>query len=161
MTVISGSWKWVMGGCLLGGVTVAALVVVSGLERGRTYRELPTPLFTIFPHPTRAPSATPTAAADEPTPVPGTPTPDPSAGHGIAVGDLVEVYGTGGDGLRIRAGAGLSARVHFLALENEVLRVRGGPEEADGRVWWFVANPNDESKSGWAVAEYLRRIGAR
>ncbi len=161
MTQIGGSWKWLVGGVLVGGVTVAALVVVSGLERDGTYAEPPAPLFTVFPHPTRAPSATPTAAAAEPTPLPGTPTPDPSAGHGIVVGDLVEVYGTGGDGLRIRTEAGLSTRVLFLALENEVLQVRGGPAQADGRVWWFVANPNDESKSGWAVAEYLRRIGAR
>lgn len=161
MTSVGASWKWMVGGGLLGAVAVAALVVVSGLERGGIHTEAPIPMFTVFPRPTQAPSATATAVAAEPTPLPETPTPDPSAGHGIAVGVLVEVYGTGGDGLRIRTEAGLSGRVLFLALENEVLRVRGGPENADGRVWWYVANPNDEAKSGWAVAEYLRRIGAR
>lgn len=154
-------WAWIGAGGLLGVVVLAMLLAISGLGRAAASVQAPTPVVTVLTNPTPTPSRTPTATRIEPTALPPTPTPDPSAGQGIAVGDYVEVYGTGGDGLRIRAAAGLSAPVQFLALENEVFEVRGGPEEVDDRVWWFLANPNDPTKNGWAVAEYLRRIGAR
>lgn len=154
-------WSWLAGGALLGAMIAAGLVALSGLQRGLSLREAPGPVVTILPRPSESPTTTASPTATEPAALLETPTPDPSAGLGIAVGDLVEVYGTGGDGLRIRAHAGLSGRVLFLALEREVLLVRGGPTEADGRVWWFLVSPNDETRSGWAVGEYLRRIGLR
>ncbi len=158
---LGGQWRWPVGGAALGVAIGTLLVVVSGLQRGFSQAQVPEPVLSVIPRPTANPTATPALTATEPAPPPETPTPDPSAGLGITVGDLVEVYGTGGDGLRVRAEPGLSARVLFLALENEVLLVRGGPAEADGRVWWFLVSPNDESRGGWAVGEYLRRIGLR
>ncbi len=150
-----------MGGAAVGALIAGGLVTVSGFQRSGAHSEAPSPVVSIVPRPTRTATATAAATAAEPTPLPETPTPDPRAGLGIGPGNLVEVYGTGGDGLRLRAEASLSARVLFLALENEVFLVRDGPVEADGRVWWFLASPHEETRAGWAVAEYLRRIGLR
>jgi hypothetical protein len=65
---------------------------------------------------------------------------------------------TEGDRLRIRTQPGLSSEIEFLAYENDVFQVEGGPEDRDGYVWWFLVNPYDGSKSGWAVENYLRRM---
>lgn len=156
---LGGQWRWLVGAAALGSLIGPLLVVVSGLQRDLSQAQAPEPVLTVIARPTENPTATASATVTEPAPPPETPTPDPSAGLGISVGDLVEVYGTGGDGLRVRAEAGLSARVLLLALENEVFLVRGGPTEVEGRVWWFLVSPNDESRGGWAVGEYLRRIG--
>lgn len=93
-----------------------------------------------------------------------TPAPTPSAtlpaapSETFIIGQLVIVAGTGGDGLRFRTQPGLSGTISFLAYENEVFRVEGGPQEQDGYVWWFLINPYDNSKSGWAAAVFLRPI---
>ena len=72
------------------------------------------------------------------------------------MGDLVQVQGTQGDGLRLRTGAGLDAEIRLVALESEVFEVQDGPVEADGYMWWFLVNPYDSSMRGWGVANYLR-----
>jgi len=60
--------------------------------------------------------------------------------------------------LRLRNQPGLSSTVSFLAMENEVLEIGSGPREQDGYVWWYLFNPYDPTKAGWAVANYLRVI---
>jgi hypothetical protein len=70
----------------------------------------------------------------------------------------VAVFGTGGDGLRIRNQPGLSMMISFVALENEVFEITGGPIDIDGYRWWFLVNPYDESKSGWAASNFLRSV---
>ena len=79
------------------------------------------------------------------------------SGH-RAKNHVVEIYGTEGDGLRLRNAPGLSATIHVLALENEVYEVRGGPENMDGYVWWFLINPYDNEIQGWSVGTFLRAI---
>jgi hypothetical protein len=69
---------------------------------------------------------------------------------------LVEVSGTEGDGLRLRDNPSLGAKIAFLGLENEVFEVRGGPRQNDGYEWWYLSNPYNSEKEGWAVANYLR-----
>jgi hypothetical protein len=71
---------------------------------------------------------------------------------------LVEVFGTEGEGLRIRQGPGLASEVKLLGLDSEVFRVADGPIEMDGFIWWAVQNPYDLTKSGWAVADFLRPL---
>lgn len=105
--------------------------------------------------------AVPTATNVEDTPTPvlaqtpsasALPTPPPGE---IAVGAFVQVSGTGGDGLRLRAEPGLDGEVRFLGLEAEVFRVDDGPVEVDDYVWWYMVAPYDESVNGWGVSNFL------
>jgi hypothetical protein len=73
---------------------------------------------------------------------------------------LVEVFGTEGEGVRMREGPSLQATVRFVALESEVFEVIEGPVPADGYIWWRLSNPYDPTKGGWAVGQFLRSIDA-
>lgn len=78
--------------------------------------------------------------------------------EGVGVQKFVKIEGTGGVGLRIRREPGTSSEVVFLANESEVFIVIGGPVEKDGILWWQVTTPYDESRNGWASADYLTMI---
>jgi len=73
----------------------------------------------------------------------------------ITVGAYVQITGTGGDGLRFRTDPGLSSPVRLVASEAEIFRVGDGPREVDGYVWWYLIGPFDETRTGWAVSNYL------
>lgn len=75
--------------------------------------------------------------------------------NGIAVGFFIKIAGTEGVGLRIRREPGTSTEVVFLANESEVFTVVGGPVEKDGILWWQLTAPYDNSRSGWAAADFL------
>jgi hypothetical protein len=115
--------------------------------------ELPTAILTIIPGPTSTlfvptPTSTrvPSVTADmPPSPMPGM----------IGVGAFVQIVGTEGSGLNLRAGAGLSNDINFVAYDAEVFEVRDGPVVTDDITWWFVVTPVDEARSGWAAANYL------
>jgi hypothetical protein len=87
-----------------------------------------------------------------------TPTIPPAPAGNINLGDSVRVIGTGGDGLRLRVGPGLQETPNYLALENEVLVVQSGPTIADGFTWWFLVDPADDTRNGWAVENYLEVV---
>ncbi len=82
-------------------------------------------------------------------------TPAASAGVGIALDAYVQIVGTGGDGLRLRDKAGLAGVMRLLGSEAEVFLVKDGPVEADGYTWWYLVGPYDDTRFGWAVADYL------
>jgi hypothetical protein len=105
---------------------------------------------TMIPAPTSTPLITPTTTPD-PLLV-GTPT---IPANVIAVGGYVQITGTGGDGLRLRSAPGLTSEQLFLGEESEVFQVRDGPQEANGYTWWYLVAPYDESRSGWAAANFL------
>jgi len=84
-----------------------------------------------------------------------TPTPQSLIVGGIGVGMYVQITGTEGDGLRLRSGAGTTNPPRFLGREAEVFQVRDGPKDADGYTWWYLVTPYDESRSGWAAANFL------
>jgi hypothetical protein len=71
---------------------------------------------------------------------------------------LVEVFGTSGDGLRLRSSPGLEGRVLVLGVDSEVFQVEEGPVLADGFEWWYLVNPYDTAKQGWAASTYLRLL---
>jgi hypothetical protein len=103
----------------------------------------------------------PTATEVEGTPTPEfdqTPSasalPSPPPGE-IAIGAYVQVSGTGGDGLRLRAEPGLDGEVRFLGLEAEVFLVEAGPEQVDDYTWWYMVAPYDDSVNGWGVSNFL------
>lgn len=107
---------------------------------------IPAPSLTPSPSPT--PPVTPTATVNVP--------PSPQPGQ-FGIGALVQISGTGGDGLRLRTGAGLDNEVGFLGLESEVFQIIDGPQDVDGYIWWLLEAPYDEGQQrrGWAVANYL------
>lgn len=105
----------------------------------------PTPTAVL---PTPTPEPTPTATSPVPAPPPGM----------IAVGAYVQITGTGGDGLRLRADPGLNGEIRLLGIEAEVFQVIDGPRDADGYTWWQLVAPADERRKGWAVANYLAVI---
>lgn len=88
---------------------------------------------------------------------PSTVTPEfvPPATGVLGIGSYVQIVGTEGAGLNIRSAAGLSGKVQFLAYDAEVFVVRDGPQVVDGITWWYLVTPVDESRAGWAAADYL------
>jgi len=104
-----------------------------------------------------APTETPVAQPATPT-IAVTPTSTqevPPQGGDIAIGDYVQVSGTGGDGLRLHKSAGVSSEVQYIAIESEVFVVKDGPMSADGYIWWLLQDPYSENATGWGVANYL------
>jgi hypothetical protein len=110
---------------------------------------------TVIPAPTSTPLTLPPTL----TPVPPTPeaslTPAPGQ---IAVGVYVQISGTGGDGLHIRATPGLSGASLFLGYDSEAFLVTKGPEVVDGYTWWYLTASYDSARSGWAAQDYLSTI---
>lgn len=158
---VSANRLIVLSAAALGLGCAGCLVFVGALTRPmRSEAGLPTPVFTVVDLPSPTPSPLPASA----TPVGATATPAPTlptgGGEGFLAGDLVEVSGTGGEGLRLRRQPSLQAEIVVLGLESEVFRVIAGPTTADGYTWWQLVNPYDSGKQGWAVSLYLRKLGA-
>ncbi len=145
---------WIAGGALLGAIVLFTFIALGPWLFGPAPEPAATPALTLIPFPTDTPTATATSPAT-PTPEASVSPTAPAAGS-FTLGELVQVQGTQGDGLRLRAEAGLNAEIRFLALESEVFEVQDGPIEADGYVWWFLVNPYDTGQRGWGVANYLR-----
>ncbi|NPV86010.1 MAG: hypothetical protein HPY45_08390 [Anaerolineae bacterium] len=142
--------RWV----ILGAVAIAVvlclfLVFVAWLsapyQDGRA--TFPTAVITLVFMPTDAPTPVPVVSATAPLP-----TSTPSS---IAKGVFVKVYGTGGEGLRLRSAPGVGNRPKFLGSEGEVFQVMDGAALADGYTWWYLVSPNDAGRSGWAVEDFL------
>ena len=100
------------------------------------------------------------------TPVPVTPTDSVNPTVQLAEGEIfqggnVQISGTGGDGLRLRYTPGLESNVRLLGAEGEIFMVMDGPEEVDGYTWWYLENPEDRSRRGWAVAEFLKSMSGQ
>jgi len=104
-----------------------------------------------------APSHTPVASVT-PTPDPlASPTFDPDV---INLDGYVQITGTGGDGLRIRSAPGLNTETVFRGEEAEVFVVKDGPQETDGYTWWYLVAPYDDTRAGWAAADFLAVVPA-
>lgn len=156
---------------------VIVILAVAGLTCGMWYVVLanrgdtnvagvgpsPTPLFVVI-------TATPTLGAAgeaqggeaviEPTPtatVPATATgeateiPEPT----VQVGSQIIISGTEDAGLAVRQGPGVDFTYFFVAEEGAQFMVEAGPREADGYTWWYVTDPADSDRAGWAVEDYM------
>jgi hypothetical protein len=108
---------------------------------------------TVIPAPSSTPNVTPTSTPDPL--VAGTATLAPDQ---IGLGGFVQITGTEGEGLRLRAQPGLNGAPVSLGYDEEVFEVREGPQEADGYTWWYLVAPYDESRAGWAAADFLGAI---
>ena len=149
---------WLIFGAIGVGVAllIATLLLLSWTRTPGAPGVGGTAVITIIDLPTATPilpTPTPTEVeAPEPT---GLPLPPPGE---IAKDAYVQVTGTGGDGLRLRAGPGLDRDVRLLGVEDEVFLVQDGPQQADSYTWWFLIGPFDETRQGWAVANFLRVV---
>lgn len=111
-----------------------------------------TPIVTVIPAPPIIETPTPDVNQEMEATLPEGMPPDPGT---LRVGMTVRVSGTGGDGLRLRREPGTSTTPIFLGAENEVFVIKSGPESVDGYTWWYLEAPYDETRAGWAVANYL------
>jgi hypothetical protein len=149
---------WLIFGAVGFGVTllIVTLLLLSWTRSPQTLAGASTAVITVIALPTATPTLptpTPTetetpAATDFPPPPPGD----------IVIDAYVQVTGTGGDGLRLRAGPGLDREVRLLGGEDEVFLVQDGPQQVDSYTWWYLLGPFDESRHGWAVANFLRVV---
>jgi hypothetical protein len=140
---------------LLGGILLTA-----GIALVNTSRPTPAPVGQMTAAMTVIPSlrgtTTPTESANPPT---STAMISPTLQPGeMGIGAFVQVSGTGGDGLRLRQGAGLNYEMQFLGLEGEVFQITDGAIQADGYTWWFLEGSYDVERHGWAVSDYLEII---
>jgi hypothetical protein len=145
---------WAGLGGLAAIAVIVLIVIISSLNRSSV--PLSPPELTILPRNTD--TAVPILMTEQSTDV-SQATEVPFEDIVYSQGDLVEVTGTGGEGLRLRNTPSLNGVINILALENEVYEIRGGPTEADGFTWWFLVNPYDNEVQGWSVTNYLQRIG--
>jgi len=147
--------KWV----ILGALALAGfLLLVTAIAIGLTSSPQPSDVgfvpanVTVIPAPTGTSGAPPTPTID--------PFASPTSPAGIAIGNYVQITGTEGQGLRIRAEPGLGGEFEFLAYDSEVFVIQDGPREVDGYVWWYLVAPYDETRVGWAAADFLTYIPA-
>lgn len=140
------------------GIGLLGLIYLFILLNGITYQHstqyTPRAALTVLPAVVNTPdlglliSATPT----------GTTEPNSDNTGQIQVGVFAQITGTGINGLRIRTSPGTSSNVIFVANEFEIFKVIGGPIDQDGYTWWQLAAPYDQSRQGWAAANYLAYI---
>jgi hypothetical protein len=147
--------KWVILGALgLAGFLLLITAIAIGLTSARPPSDVgfvPADV-TVIPAPTGTSGAPPTPTID--------PFATATSPAGIAVGNYVQITGTEGQGLRIRAEPGLGGEFQFLAYDSEVFLVQDGPREVDGYVWWYLVAPYDETRVGWAAADFLSYVPA-
>jgi hypothetical protein len=148
------TWKVLIGGIL---VTACLLAVLLAFLFSARNEQPGGASSTAVLYVIAAPSATPLAplASATPSPTPTTANPESPTGGALTVGAYVQITGTGGDGLRLRADPGLAGTVRFLAIDGEVFQILDGPQDADGYSWWLLQAPYDPNVQGWAVADYL------
>jgi hypothetical protein len=155
---VQKNFRWLVLGTILGVVVFIAALISGYFSRISNMSQISiAPGLTVVAVPTDTLPAPTSQVTQALTPT-QSPTSPPMTDIDIDIGELVIVSDTDGDRLRIRTQPGLSSEIGFLAYENDVFQVENGPVEQDGYVWWFLVNPYDRSKSGWAVENYLRRM---
>jgi len=147
--------RWViLGAIIFAGLLILITSVSIGLTTPREDSSIgfvPADL-TVIPASTSTSSAPPTPTID-----PFAPSPTPT---GLAVGNYAQITGTEGQGLRIRATPGLDGEFVFLGYDSEVFVIQDGPQTVDGYTWWYLVAPYDDTRAGWAAADFLTFIPA-
>jgi hypothetical protein len=139
-----------LSGLLLGILLFTSVLLLLWFTRPETKASTPA---AVVLNVTAAPTVTPALPTSSPVPIP---TSAPESTGAMAVGQYAQVSGTGGDGLRLRFAPGLNGEIKLLGSEGEIYRIDDGPQEVDGYTWWFLVDPDDETRQGWAVADFLQ-----
>lgn len=152
------NYKVIIGSLLLAGILLIATFLYIFLLNPLFFNpnsSFPASAFTMIPASTSTPRfVTSSPAPTSPTPAP-TITPLPGT---IALNTYVQITGTDGDGLRLRVSPALSSDPLFLGLDSEVFLITDGPIQADDYTWWYLTAPYDQTRSGWAVVNYLSYV---
>jgi hypothetical protein len=45
-----------------------------------------------------------------------------------------------------------------LAQDGDIFVVTEGPRDADGYTWWHVTDPDDSSRDGWMVQDFIEVV---
>jgi hypothetical protein len=169
-------WGFVIVILAVAAITCGMWYVVLS-NKGSTSTSLgasPTPIFVVITNtPTLGasdagedqespPTATQEAAESAPTeePLPTDAPADENTGTPIQVGDKIVINGTEGAGLAVRQGPGLDYTYFFVANDGEAYTVEDGPRVMDDYIWWYIVDPEDEDRSGWAVEEFMEVTGS-
>ncbi|MBN8583294.1 MAG: SH3 domain-containing protein [Anaerolineae bacterium] len=145
----------IFGSLIVAGILILITLILIGWTSPRFSPEVgfaPADL-TMIPAPTHTPAATAIPTIDPLS----TPVIDQTV---INIDGYVQITGTGSDGLRIRSAPGLTSETVFRGEESEVFLVKDGPQSADGYTWWYVVAPYDDTRAGWAAAEFLAVVPA-
>lgn len=116
-------------------------------------------MVTTTPLPLSSPTPAPAKVLTKaPTPVPASPSPTPipptaTLPARVQAGVYARVASTGVFGLRFRSGPGQDFVTWRILPEGEILKITGGPEEADGVIWWRALDKT--GLVGWAAEQYL------
>jgi len=147
---------WIIPAALGIGIVSFGLLVlgVALFKPQQAVAQNSTAVVTVIQAPTSTPVLAPTIDST-PSATPGGS--DVTIG-GIGVGIYVQISGTDGTGLRLRKEPGIESEILFIGYDAEVFQVTDGPRDLDGYIWWYLTAPYDESRSGWAAANYLTVI---
>jgi hypothetical protein len=151
-----GGCLWIGVGVILGGMALGLLFVVVSLTRVSRIEPSQEPVVTIIEAATNTPEIFPTVTQEFGQDQTPSGSPVTSLGAEFSIGDIVEIFGTEGQGLSLRTEPGLSSVVDGYGMDNEIFEIRQGPIETDGYLWWFLVSPYDNTKKGWGVGSYLR-----
>lgn len=151
------SYLGFLGAVLFACCLSMGMIALARSERALSTSFYPTAIVEVIPAPTLTPTLQPTSSPAPADSMTQSPNGGLSAGL-IRLGDSVQIYGTQGDGLRLRAEPGLEGKILFLAYEGEIFLVKDGPQQASGYVWWYLVAPYDENVSGWAVENFLKAL---
>ncbi len=154
--------RYLTPGVLLGAISICALSFLASLAwliwiapPAEKIIEAPGEGLILIP----GPSSTPPDPSEEPIPTStATATFTPLQPGEMGIGSYVQIVGTEGFGLNIRASAGLDGTINFLGYDAEVFGVTDGPLEVDGFTWWYLVTPVDKNRSGWAAAPFLSHV---
>ncbi len=148
------NYKVILGGIFLGLLVFGGLIWILWSSKAAEINQtqatailkiIEAPTATVLPSVTTStPTIQATRSADVPLP-----------GVEVKIGEYVQVFGTGGEGLRLHASPGVTSQVQYVAIDSEVFVVKDGPKNADGYVWWYLQDPYSTQASGWGAANYL------
>ncbi len=160
-------WAFALVILVVAGITCGLWGVVL-MSRGSTTNQVgvtPSAIFVVITAtPTLGPpsgvgTSSDTTIAPTDVPIPGQgPTPTASPEAPIQVGHTVVIVNTDGEGLRLRQGPGVNYPLLLVGRDGEQFVVEEGPREADGYTWWYIVDPGDRNRFGWAAADYLQVI---
>jgi len=144
----------ILGAFLFAGALIGLAFLVFRFQAGaqKTLESTPQFQITLLPAPTETPTLPPTSVMASPTPSDISILPPDM----VAVGRYVKVTGTQGLGLRMRAEAGTSGEINFLAMDDEAFKIIDGPIAKDGFTWWHCEALLDKGRSGWAAEDFLQ-----
>lgn len=151
--------KVIVGAVVFGIVVFSALVAILWSLKSTSSGQAPsTAILKIIEAPTQTPLGMLASATPTPTPSITLAAPTPVGDRTIAIGNYVQVNGTGGDGLRLHNEASVSSKVNYIAIEAEIFIVKDGPVDANGYIWWKLEDPYTNIAAGWGVANYLKVV---